>query len=629
MAKHLSVRLPWHDRGWDGHVCDRPTSNVFCTGEYGLKAHGIREGKKDIEEEARRSKPCASLRTDGYRPPCLRTIQTFGGTALIPYQHQPKSFLSTPANPVQSVDESIKPFTVGTWAYDQVFRREEADDEVPEEFADRFSPEEAQRNIADFFSDLAAPSSFVFFYLNYDNPLNSGTQEIRTGRSCRKLMPVSPPNWKSGNGDGASTSTTSLHGPLRNGIVSLLTHGFGDGRGCRIPYERYLSAGADFQSVLAEIPDDMSRHFKYVCRAFSDDEATILLQYLADALEKGRSEGLVEWDWSNQLSWVSTALDRAWKNRGLFPGMAAALETLGFQQAALYVRTQLVSTGVQDPRAHVLARLADSQVETDDRWRRQFENCRRAVRALPEAVKTLLFDRLCLMDLTSQQMSRICGADLVPADERRAAGLTFTASEVIENPYLVVEQYAPPDDDPIPFYRIDNGIFLPQTRGGASIPGIEEFTSNDRRRIRAAIFNRLREARVRGHSFLPQSEVIDFLQHLQLPGARTPLGVLTLAADLDFFEQGLRLVKDGEQIGWMLPIQKIDEDEIKNRIAKLRGRKQLSWNAVDWATHLPSVTGLPGNLSERARAGQVAALDNLAMQAFSVLVGGAGSGKQP
>ena len=135
----------------------------------------------------------------------------------------------------------------------------------------------------------------------------------------------------------------------------FITHGFGDGRGCRIPYERYLSAGADFQSVLAEIPDEMSRHFKYVCRAFSDDEATILLQYLADALERGRTEGVVPWDWGKQLSWVSTALDRAWKNRGLFPGMPAALETLGFQQAALYVRAQLVATGVQDPRAHVLA----------------------------------------------------------------------------------------------------------------------------------------------------------------------------------------------------------------------------------------------------------------------------------
>ena len=135
-------------------------------------------------------------------------------------------------------------------------------------------------------------------------------------------------------------------------------------------------------------------------------------------------------------------------------------------------------SGSESSRSWKARRL---QVETDDRWRCQFENCRRAVRALPEAVRTLLFDRLCLTDLTSHKMSRICGADLVPADDRRAAGLTFTASEVIENPYLIVEQYAPPDDDPIPFDRIDNGIFLPQTRGGASIPGIEEFTSNDRR----------------------------------------------------------------------------------------------------------------------------------------------------
>jgi ATP-dependent exoDNAse (exonuclease V) alpha subunit len=620
MAKHLSVRLPWHDRGWDGHVCDRPTANVFCTGEYSLKAHGIREGKKDSEEEARRSQPCASMRAGGYRPPCLRTIQTFGGTAVLPFQHEPKSFLSTLEHPIRSVDEGIKPFTVGTWAYDRVFRREEAEDEVPEEFAERYSPEEAQQNITDFFSDLAVPSSFIFFYLNYDNPLNSERRRyVLVGAA--EIDEISPQlEWQ-----GMEPARARRYGPfVWNRFV---THGYGNGRGCRIPYERYLKAGADPQSILIEIPTDMSQHFKYVCRAFSDDEATVLLQHLADSLEKGRTEDIVQWDWSNQLSWVSTALDRAWKNRGLFPGMAAALETLGFQRAAIYVRTLLVASGVQDPRSHVLDRLADPQIEANDRWRRQFENGRRALRALPEAVKTLLFDRLCLMDLTSKQMSRICGADLVPPDERRAAGLSFTVSEVIENPYLIVEQYAPPDEDPIPFYRIDNGIFLPLTRGGVSIQGLDEFASNDRRRIRAAIFNRLREARARGHSFLPQTDIIDFLQHLQLPGAKAHLGVLTLAVDLDFFEEGLRLVKEGEQIGWMLPLQKTDEDDIKGRIAKLRGRRQLSWAAADWATLLPPIAGLPSDLGERARAGHVAALGKLASHAFSVLVGGAGTGK--
>jgi hypothetical protein len=74
MAKHLSIRLPWHDRGWDGHVCSRPKANVYCTGEYGLKAHSIRENKKGDEEEAIAGKACTSVQKGAYLPPCLRTI---------------------------------------------------------------------------------------------------------------------------------------------------------------------------------------------------------------------------------------------------------------------------------------------------------------------------------------------------------------------------------------------------------------------------------------------------------------------------------------------------------------------------------------------------------------------------
>ena len=222
MAKHLSVRLPWHDRGWDGHVCDRPMANVFCTGQYGLQAHGIREGKKDIEEEKRRSRPCAALARDDYLPPCLQTIQTFGGTAALPYVNRPKSFLSTPANPIQSIPEDVSPFTVGTWAYDRVFRQDEAEEEeVPEGFEDRYSPEEAQNNITDFFGDLAAPSSIVFFYLNYDNPLNSERRRyVLVGAA--EIDRVSPQlEWQ-----GMERRLADRYGVLV--WNRFITHGFGD-----------------------------------------------------------------------------------------------------------------------------------------------------------------------------------------------------------------------------------------------------------------------------------------------------------------------------------------------------------------------------------------------------------------
>lgn len=27
---HLSIRVPWHDSGWAGNVCDRPLDNSAC-----------------------------------------------------------------------------------------------------------------------------------------------------------------------------------------------------------------------------------------------------------------------------------------------------------------------------------------------------------------------------------------------------------------------------------------------------------------------------------------------------------------------------------------------------------------------------------------------------------------------
>ena len=28
--RHISVRVPWHDTGWDGHFCRFPAGNASC-----------------------------------------------------------------------------------------------------------------------------------------------------------------------------------------------------------------------------------------------------------------------------------------------------------------------------------------------------------------------------------------------------------------------------------------------------------------------------------------------------------------------------------------------------------------------------------------------------------------------
>ena len=46
--RHISIRVPWHDTGWDGRVCAAPRLNGSC-----LKLKRIAEDRDDAAEEAR------------------------------------------------------------------------------------------------------------------------------------------------------------------------------------------------------------------------------------------------------------------------------------------------------------------------------------------------------------------------------------------------------------------------------------------------------------------------------------------------------------------------------------------------------------------------------------------------
>ena len=34
MAIHMSLRLAWHDQGWNGHICENPCNNPYCVGAH-------------------------------------------------------------------------------------------------------------------------------------------------------------------------------------------------------------------------------------------------------------------------------------------------------------------------------------------------------------------------------------------------------------------------------------------------------------------------------------------------------------------------------------------------------------------------------------------------------------------
>ncbi len=47
MPQHISLRVPWHDHGWDGTVCADPQNNNAC-----LRLRNISESRDDKVEAA-------------------------------------------------------------------------------------------------------------------------------------------------------------------------------------------------------------------------------------------------------------------------------------------------------------------------------------------------------------------------------------------------------------------------------------------------------------------------------------------------------------------------------------------------------------------------------------------------
>jgi hypothetical protein len=63
--RHLSIRVPWHDSGWDGTVCQNPAGNMSC-----LVLKGIGPKRDDVQEMANRGKSLELLPED-QRPCCM------------------------------------------------------------------------------------------------------------------------------------------------------------------------------------------------------------------------------------------------------------------------------------------------------------------------------------------------------------------------------------------------------------------------------------------------------------------------------------------------------------------------------------------------------------------------------
>ena len=588
MAVHLSVRLPWHDNGWNGCICEHPKRNTYCGGLYSVNAEKIRQNKDDDWEEKNAGKPVSLL---DRLPPCAQHVNAFGDQSFT-YQHEPRDFLKAAA----PYPEEFGPTCFGTWAYDSMYDPQ----------AGRRLAEDAERLVKELFGQLEKDKSLIFFYLNYSNPvLPEINKYVMVGvsrfRDKGDLM-----RWR-----GMPQDRIEKYGDL---VWSRLIHHAYPSECFIIPYQEYLRRGHDLSSITLTIEGEMARRFKYVSRPLSDGDAAQIISEMLRVAQQLKKDRLVSADWDTRIEWLGKLLDDCWRQRGLFPGLAGVLGYLGFGNATDYARNVL--NDIADPHRHVFDRL-EGKVSPEVEWQASFQRAQQRWRNRPAPVQELLKERLCLFELTAVQVEHVLG------DNHTAFGITSSPEDIMDNPYNIVEEYDSGEpDDSIALHQIDQGM-MPSTK----LPAPWRIKPDDPRRVRAALGEILVEAGESGHSFLPLNEALLSLVNRGEEWRDLKIDINDIRANEAHYSKRLSIEEDSGLI--RIALKRIREHElvISDTIKKLLSRKRRTASGLNWDNIVRGALKKDVKPDEDAIHEQAALLEPAFCNSFFVMTGAAGTGK--
>ena len=168
MTSHISVRLAWHDSGWNGCICRNPKANTYCVGQYSYQSELI-SGKRNLSwEQPLAGQSCHQ--TDGV-PPCIHSINAFGPQELDAYVPPPSWF----GDGTQVKTWKLPPYTVATWPYEEMYKDEVLNTKGA---GPKYDPTQRRAAANAFFTEVIPDHSLIFYYANYSNPLSENDQHF-------------------------------------------------------------------------------------------------------------------------------------------------------------------------------------------------------------------------------------------------------------------------------------------------------------------------------------------------------------------------------------------------------------------------------------------------------------------
>jgi len=506
--RHVTMRLAWHDSGWNGRVCSAPAANTYCVGEQSLLSDRIRS-RRNLEIEDRqdiRGTPAGSDALAGYLPPCFWSINALSPDPLVVIHDNP----AAPDFP--KIKETLPAYSVFSWPFMLSFVRT-ADEH--REYGKYYPKTIFEPRIHKFQSHLREGQTIAFLYCKFSNPVSGedyqyllvgcailkekgdfhhftpSAQQLKAKRSGRDMENFPTMNW-------ALRYTLAVEG---TGVI--------------LPYQQYLTEISKPRGVARDLLDEMKatveepelvEGFTYVAHHVDDDQAIYLLMKLRRSVLKVKEQALqIEYDPDLALDRIDSLLQQTWRKRGYLPGLRAlSMAVLNLLPADTKRVDNLASacSGVDQAKLEALvASLQGSGATAPD-----LTSCEDILYELSEALQNHglspdQFLRLAALNLTRVQFDRII----------RQQGIERPLTEVAENPYLIYEEYQKGEllvdalsgdkiDGDIDLFRIDVAYF-PHVRFSRRIPLLHTFRVSDRRRLRGVTVAALNESKDKGHCF--------------------------------------------------------------------------------------------------------------------------------
>lgn len=515
MPRHLTVRMAWHDNNWNGRVCADPEGNVYCVGEHSLLSERIRRDRNLEIEKNKLNTPISKI--PGYIPPCFWSTNAF---SKLKHRIEHKHPFLKEAKPIL---DQLPAYSVFTWPFRLSFNHSKEEKEKQGKY-----PKDLKERIDRFRKKFTRNKSFVFFYLNYDNPI-SAEEGYYVLVGCAPLLSIDHP--KRYRIDPKKLADIRKNPKYKNfsdiNWALRVTYDF-EKSGILLPYKVYLErvkkdekekVKLDRMRVLIE-EDELIPSFKYVANELNDDQCIFLLYKLKKAIKIVQEDGFV--DFSKEEKLIENFLKKAWANRGLYPSLGIVLDVIGgFEGESLGKGAEIVETIKRNLKKgedllDVTFKMLESSkfpvyLRSLSRW---VNEIRKNLKEYQGGDRELL-KKISLFTLTHRQIERIL------YNREEAFKTKVSAGQIASNPYLLAEEYVPDvsdedldkeeiPDGPISLFTIDIGMH-PDPEYIEPNPTIHNLNPAGKERIRALMIDYLYRRGNNGDCYVNLDEVYEYI----------------------------------------------------------------------------------------------------------------------